>query len=266
MMGTASLSMTMIRAVAFFVSGGLALGKQRMFPMERRIMSISFTTSCTVSPAMATFNRLGSSISSDGACRCSSLETLTVSPTGKTTNWSPTSTNPWITRPRVTIPFPSAKTSVTINRRGFSICRLAGKKLLTASSSVGPLYHFESSLSSLQVFTFSPTKPETGTNRIRFGLNSCFIKKSLMDRWISSYRSFFHPSTSSLLMATTTWVTPRPRASMMCSLVWPPPVNPASNSPVTAAMTRMATSALAAPVIITGIKSWWPGASSTTMS
>mmetsp|Transcript_9951 Transcript_9951/g.21364 ORF Transcript_9951/g.21364 Transcript_9951/m.21364 type:complete len:586 (-) Transcript_9951:50-1807(-) len=276
MIGTAKSSITMIRAVAVLVKGGLALGKQKMLPIEIRMMSMSLSliTSCTVSPAVATASRLGSSLPfDDGACRCSTLATRTMSPTGKTTNESPTSTKPWMTRPRATIPFPSAKTSVTMNRSGLSICRLAGKKSLMASNNVGPLYHLDSSLLLLEALvlvvralTFSPVKPEIGTNRIRFGLNCCLSKNSFTRVCISWYRSSFQPSTSSLLTATMICVTPKPLASMMCSLVWPPPVNPASNSPVTAAITRTATSAFAAPVIITGIKSWCPGASSTTMS
>mmetsp|Transcript_6325 Transcript_6325/g.18027 ORF Transcript_6325/g.18027 Transcript_6325/m.18027 type:complete len:266 (-) Transcript_6325:1297-2094(-) len=185
MMGTARSSITMIRALAFRVSGGRADGKQRMFPIERRIISVSVTSNWTVSPAIPTASRRGSSAPSDGGCRCSSLETFTMSPTGKTTNESPTSTKPWMTRPRVTIPFPSAKTSVTMNRGGFSTCRLAGKKLFTASNNVGPLYHWES-CGLVRVLTFSPAKPEIGTNCIRLGLNSCCSKKSFTWLWIDS--------------------------------------------------------------------------------
>ena len=49
--------------------------------------------------------------------------------------------------------------------------------------------------------------------------------------------------------------------SKACSLVCPPLSKPASKAPVVASTTKTATSALAAPVIIFGIKSLCPGAS-----
>lgn len=66
---------------------------------------------------------------------------------------------------------------------------------------------------------------------------------------------------SSLLTATTSCCTPRLRTSTACSRVCPPPSNPFSKPPLDPSTTRIAVSACAAPEIMLGIKSRWPGAS-----
>lgn len=56
---------------------------------------------------------------------------------------------------------------------------------------------------------------------------------------------------------------PKDRTSKACSLVCPPLSKPVSNSPLVASTTSKATSAWVAPVIMLGMKSLWPGASSS---
>lgn len=55
---------------------------------------------------------------------------------------------------------------------------------------------------------------------------------------------------------------PRDLVRIACSLVCPPLSNPASKPPLDASTTKTPTSALAAPVIMFGMKSRCPGASS----
>ena len=68
---------------------------------------------------------------------------------------------------------------------------------------------------------------------------------------------------SILLTATISCLTPRVKASKACSRVWPSLEIPASNSPVPAAMMRIAQSAWEVPVIMFLMKSRCPGASMT---
>mmetsp|Transcript_12694 Transcript_12694/g.32556 ORF Transcript_12694/g.32556 Transcript_12694/m.32556 type:complete len:220 (+) Transcript_12694:1116-1775(+) len=68
---------------------------------------------------------------------------------------------------------------------------------------------------------------------------------------------------SSLLTTTATCSIPRLRASWACSLVCPLPSKPDSKPPSEPSTSRSAASACAAPVIMFGMKSRWPGASSS---
>jgi len=68
---------------------------------------------------------------------------------------------------------------------------------------------------------------------------------------------------SILFTATIICFTPSVKASSACSRVWPSLLMPASNSPVAAGTTSMATSAWDVPVIMFLMKSRWPGASIT---
>ena len=72
---------------------------------------------------------------------------------------------------------------------------------------------------------------------------------------ISLKRSSDHLVVSILLMATIICLTPRVYASRACSRVWPSFEIPASNSPVPAAIMRMAQSAWEVPVIMFLMKS-----------
>eukprot|EP00964_Phaeocystis_antarctica_P011481 scaffold6352_cov67-Phaeocystis_antarctica.AAC.9 len=81
---------------------------------------------------------------------------------------------------------------------------------------------------------------------------------------ISSYLDCDHATLSIWLTATNSCETPRLRASSRCSRVCAH--RPASKAPVDALSTSSAASACAAPPIMFGTKSWWPGASSTLTS
>ena len=142
-----------------------------------------------------------------------------------------------------------------------------------------PLYHGQ--LGELSIM-LSPLKPEIGTNGTDLGLYPTFLIKlevsltiswkRASDHWVVSCNRFIsikfnrqgakaRNKLTILLMATISCLTPRVYARRACSRVWPSLEIPASNSPVPAAMMRIAQSAWEVPVIMFLMKSRWPGAS-----
>ena len=113
-----------------------------------------------------------------------------------------------------------------------------------ASTRLGPLYHPASASSELLVVRFSPVRPLQG-RKVRSDSRkpACRVRKGLSLAWIASNLSSLHSTVSSLLTATTSWLTPRLLTSSACSLVCPPASKPASNSPVVAFTTSTPTSA-----------------------
>ena len=128
----------------------------------------------------------------------------------------------------------------------------------------------------------SPCQPEIGTKATCFGLYPTFLMKLEVSLTISLKRSSDHYRqylalnltlrvtilnltlvVSILLTATMSCLTPRVKASKACSRVWPSLEIPASNSPVPAAIMRIAQSAWEVPVIMFLMKSRCPGASMT---
>ena len=109
-----------------------------------------------------------------------------------------------------------------------------------------------------------PTTHLTGTKRTFSVLNPVFNKNGRNVSNTSLYLSCDQPTISILLTAITNCLIPMDRTNVKCSFVCPPPIKPLSNSSCPAATTSSATSAWLAPLIMLGIKSLCPGASSKT--
>ncbi|KAL7355766.1 ankyrin repeat protein [Histoplasma ohiense] len=138
--------------------------------------------------------------------------------------------------------------------------RVLPEDLPEAVSLFQPLYQVQLGEGSIML---SPSKPEIGTKGTALGLYPTFLMKLETSLMISLKRDSDHLVVSILLMATMSCLTPRVKASRACSRVWPSLEIPASNSPVPAAMMRIAQSAWEVPVIMFLMKSRWPGASMT---
>ena len=119
-----------------------------------------------------------------------------------------------------------------------------------ASRSVDP-FHQDKCFSSLRI-TVAPSRAEIGITSL--GIIFSPPRYSRISFSKKRKRSSFHPTKSILFTATITRDTPKRESSRPCLLV-------CSFNPSCASISRMASSAAAAPVTIFLINSRWPGAS-----
>mmetsp|Transcript_22158 Transcript_22158/g.54834 ORF Transcript_22158/g.54834 Transcript_22158/m.54834 type:complete len:246 (-) Transcript_22158:448-1185(-) len=221
-----------------------ALGEHSTKPLVSSSSSMPLSRSRMFSP--------GSTLVTSMSSRYS-VTTFTAWLLGITISLSPLLTVPASVLPMTMVPM-SRNLSSTGMRKGASGLRSTGSRSSSVSKKDLPSYHGHTS-GLTRSLRLVPNSPLMGMYCTSFlVLYPHDLRNGVVLVLISSQRSLLHSTVGSSILFTSTMslVTPSVFASCACSRVCPPRSNPVSNSPLRAAITRMPTSACAAPAIMLG--------------
>ena len=179
--------------------------------------------------------------------------TAVARPDAATTTRSPTATRPLATVPVKPRNSASGRlTHCTGKRSGASAASRSVSTVSRWASSAGPAYQ---GVRGLRLATLSPSRADSGIGTMEWKARGA--AKAANAASISRKRASEKSTRSILFTASTTWRMPSSDTMAACRRV-------CSSRPLRASTSRMASSALEAPVAMLRVYCWWPGVSATT--